>query len=218
MFIVHNTLYKRQVALELEQSGMEPPSPAAQGPRAQGSRGGLGCLRCLARLAGAHGGCRLLWLQRGKRETHRVASSTRRATHLLQVCEGHGVTGQDLVWLVRQRGQQWELLPVREAAAQHGKPGAGGEEGERDGVSQRVARGSRRAPTAWVTSSPCPQGQLTCSSSCSLPPTVGASWTLRAARSSRLRGWARSSGWAAGLSTGGPWVTTAIQPKGIMAK
>lgn len=64
--------------------------------------------------------------EREARGKHSVANSTGHATNLLQVREGHGVAGQDLVWLVRQRGQQWQLLPVREAVAQHGKPGAGG--------------------------------------------------------------------------------------------
>lgn len=57
------------------------------------------------------------------------AGASPRPPHLLQVCKGDGVAGEHLVGLVGQRGQQRELLPVRQVVAQHGQARAAGGEG-----------------------------------------------------------------------------------------
>lgn len=44
--------------------------------------------------------------------------------HLLQVGVGDGFAGQHLVWLAGERRQRRQLLPMGQAAAQHGQPGA----------------------------------------------------------------------------------------------
>lgn len=47
--------------------------------------------------------------------------------HLLQVGEGDGLAGQNLVGLAGERRQWWQLLPMSQAAAQHSQAGAGRE-------------------------------------------------------------------------------------------
>lgn len=59
----------------------------------------------------------------------RVGRGRQGVSHLLQIRERDGLTGQHLVGLACKRRQRWQLLPMGQAAAQHSQAGADRERG-----------------------------------------------------------------------------------------